>query len=173
MTKEIGTLEELNVKPGDVVEYVPTGNYHTVLEGKRLTISNGNTVDYEYNWDCSKYFRIVSSASDKPKLWRDMTPEEKGALLLAHHEGKQIEVNREILECGEWWEDHYPEWMHNYAYRIKPEPKVEAVNQGYKTNSSGRFVTTSSLDHATHVVTFNLIDGEPDCTSIKMGKLSG
>lgn len=25
------------------------------------------------------------------KLWRDMTPEEKGALLLAKHEGKRIQ----------------------------------------------------------------------------------
>jgi hypothetical protein len=29
---------------------------------------------------------------DKPKIWRDMTPEEKGALLLGWHEGKVIEA---------------------------------------------------------------------------------
>jgi len=167
MTKEVGTLKELNVKPGDVVEYIPTGNRHTVLDGKRLTISNGNTVDYEYNWDCSKYFRIVSRAEEPPKLWRDMTPEEKGALLLAHYEGKQIEVNRGPFECGEWREDHYPEWMHNYAYRIKPKPKVETVNLYSNDCAYGRLIEAMRG----HRITFNLIDGKPDCTSIKMEKL--
>ena len=173
MTKEVGTLAELNVKPGDVVEYTPTGNHHTVLDGKRLTISNGNTVDYEYNLDCSKYFRIVSRASDKPKLWRDMTPGEKGALLLAHHEGKVIE-----------WTGHFgsefdmdstrgtPVWSATHAYRIKPEPKVETVTlmtakvYAWVSEPYGKCGSQN-----THRITFNIIDGEPDCTSIKMEKL--
>lgn len=164
----IRTLEELNVKPGDVVEYVPTGNYHTVLEGKRLTISNGNTVDYEYNWDCSKYFRIVSRASDEPKLWRDMTPEEKGALLLAMHEGKVIEwtgyfgseFNMDSIRGT-------PVWSDTHAYRIKPEPKVETVSLYSNDCAYGRLIEAMRG----HRITFDLIDGEPDCTSIKMEKL--
>jgi hypothetical protein len=39
------------------------------------------------------HWRIVSRAPAAPKLWRDMTPEEKGALLLAAHEGKVIEYD--------------------------------------------------------------------------------
>ena len=169
MTK-IGTLAELNVKPGDVVEFQggarPIYTIGVSIYGKLIDVDDGEEL-CEY-----MPFRIVSRASDKPKLWRDMTPEEKGALLLAHHEGKVIE-----------WTGHFgsefdmdsirgtPVWSDTHAYRIKTRPKVETVNQGYKTNSSGRFVTTSSLDHATHVVTFNLINGEPDCTSIKMERL--
>lgn len=83
MTK-IGTLAEIGAKPGDVVEFVPTGNHHTVLCCKRLADTNGAPINYDTSWDCVKTFRIVSRASDTPKLWCDMTPEEKGALLLAH-----------------------------------------------------------------------------------------
>ncbi len=167
MTKEVGTLAELNVKPGDVVEFVLAGSHHTVLCGKRISDTKGAPINYDLSWDRIGNFRIVSRASDKPKLWRDMTPEEKGALLLAMHDGITVEIYVGV----NWLEKKAMTFLEDYAYRIKPEPKVEAVNQGYKTNSSGRFVTTSSLDHATHVVTFNLIDGEPDCTSIKIEKL--
>jgi hypothetical protein len=57
-----------------------------------------------------------------PKKWRDMTPEEKGALLLAHHEGKAIEV---FMSDSAWHEQSGPNWFDKYAYRVKPpEPRV-------------------------------------------------
>lgn len=93
-----------------------------------------------------------------------MTPEEKGALLLAHHEGKQIEVNKGPLECGEWWEDHYPEWIHNYAYRIKPEPKVETVTTHGTWCNKGKMPKTQYV----YEITFNLIDGKPDWNTAKV-----
>lgn len=60
------------------------------------------------------------------KLWKDMTPEEKGALLLAYHEGKVIEHT--IWSSKEWFEAkkgvHSPlSWHDDLAYRVKPEPK--------------------------------------------------
>ena len=58
-----------------------------------------------------------------PTLWRDMTPEEKGALLLAHHEGKEIEYH----SFGVGWVTERPNWFEWCRYRIKPQPKVEVV----------------------------------------------
>jgi hypothetical protein len=72
-------------------------------------------------------WRIVSRASrdDSPKLWRDMTPEEKSAMLLARQEGKVIEW------CAhpdtDWEITDIPIWIGNLAYRIRPGPKAETV----------------------------------------------
>ncbi len=101
------------------------------------------------------------------KLWQDMTPEEKGALLLAHHEGKEIEYQH----AGRWWVAIKPYWFSDCAYRVKPEPVVEVVvsHLGYTGKhwlfSAGRCLCD------THKVTFNVVDGEIDVTSIKMEKL--
>lgn len=60
------------------------------------------------------------------KLWKDMTPEEKGALLLAYHEGKTIEWKWKGRV--EWEEDVKGgraglSWEGECYYRVKPEPK--------------------------------------------------
>lgn len=105
-------------------------------------------------------FRIISRAA--PKLWRDMTPEEKGVLLLAHHEkpGSVEFLNEDewtVLNCLGWWDE--------LAYRIKPEPKVETVTVHYQKN--GATVMPVS-DGYTHRITFQTIDGKPYCASVKM-----
>jgi hypothetical protein len=81
---------------------------------------------------------------DTPKLWRDMTPGEKGALLLAHHEGKVIE-SRWLGE--NWTPTCAPEWHLGASYRIRPEPKRETV--------------TRHLSHAgvAYPVTIDVVDG--------------
>jgi hypothetical protein len=107
-----------------------------------------------------------------PTLWCDMTPEEKGALLLAHHEGKEIELFNERGLCA-WMSHIHPEefWLDEYAYRIKPEPKVEVVVLENDRNGGRSFYEDSGTHKNTHRITFNLIDGEPDCDSIKMEKV--
>lgn len=60
------------------------------------------------------------------KLWKDMTPEEKGALLLAYHEGKVIEHT--LWSEKGWFEvkkgaDTALGWHDELSYRVKPEPK--------------------------------------------------
>ncbi len=180
MTKEVGTLAEIGAKPGDTVKLVENGIVAGNDVGKIGVVMEGADGDLYTRGDgmnrgdnCSHKFQIVSRASDKPKLWRDMTPEEKGALLLAYHEGKVIE-----------WTGYFgsefnldsirgtPVWSDTHAYRIKPEPKVETVTlmtakvYAWISEPYGRCGTQN-----THRITFNLIDGEPDCTSIKMEKL--
>ena len=123
---ETGTLKELNVKPGDVVEL--EGCY-----GEKMTVTScPPRPDYfgdHWEIDCEKSgvglyspylkFRIISRASDPetPKLWRDMNPEKKSALLLAHHEGKVIQ-----LYDGGVWCDTDDIWWGKFAYRVRPEP---------------------------------------------------
>lgn len=158
MTK-IGTLAELNVKPGDVVAI-----YNAFRKGTEVKVTD----DFE-NWCGSNepWWRLISRAAETPKLWRDMTPEEKGALLLAHHEGKVIEQ-----WDGFWGVSAPVEWLSFCAYRIKPEPKVETVVMGILNNANGwqGYAKLTKVE-PTHRITFNTIDGKPDCASVKMEPL--
>lgn len=93
------------------------------------------------------------------KTWGDMTDAEKGALLLAHHEGKEIEYYGEI--DGGWALIPNPNWYDNIPYRIKP---VKSVTEVY-------MYFNAYVSDPTHKITFDTIDGEPDCSSIKMEKV--
>jgi len=66
---------------------------------------------------------IITSAIDgeTPVLWRDMTPEQKGLLLLAHHNGEPIETWHPDDPI---WEKVEPESFCGQAYRARPAPKV-------------------------------------------------
>ena len=162
-----GTLKELNVKPGDVIECVDNVKFHWWTVGKEYVVldcgtpadNDGDTYEAFKNPQPAVVFRIVSRASearaDTPKLWRDMTPEEKGALLLAHHEGKVIEY----CFCGDsdWQPIASPSFTPTHAYRVKPEPVVETVALCWKKGLA-----------MGQIGTIDLVDGKPDCNSIKM-----
>ena len=155
MTKEIGTLEELNVKPGDVVEY--DGGFGGKIVKRTVAGWKGSRcyhTDHEFGGSVFMMrgpgWRIISRASGTPKTWGEMTDEEKGVLLLAHHEGKVIEF---LNGPYGWSLASSPRWRSEQSYRIRPEHKRETV----------------AID--THRITFDLIDGEPDCSSVKMEKL--
>ncbi len=169
MTKQYGTLKELNVQPGDVVECVGTMGMENWTIGKHYDVKgcgtpeddDGETYGCYLNPQPAVTFRIISRApDDKPKRWRDMTDEERGALLLAEHEGKVIEVWQEDLMCfDEPFNSGLPfrSW---HAYRIRPEPKRETVTiTNFHENARG------------HSITFDTIDGKPDCDSVKMEEL--
>lgn len=113
--------------------------------------------------------------TDQPKTWGEMTDAEKGALLLAAHEGRDVEVY--CLTWGEMkWRGHEDArtFHAHMAYRIKPEPVRETVPlYGRPSNNAGSrdFFDEPDRRGDTHVITFDLIDGEPDCASIRMVKL--
>ena len=164
MTKETGTLKELNVKPGDVVEtcYTSMTQYcHTIasVDGDEYrSVETDSTLGDAVPW------RIISRASDdEPKKWRDMTGWEKSALLLAHHEGKVIEA----WGGCEWYGIKYPAFADRHAYRVRPEPKRETVTVCEDGLAFGIGVSASKG----HIITFDTIDGKPDCTSVKMKEL--
>ena len=159
-----GTLQELNVQPGDVVEWTGDGEVGTIdnlmiwrgINGGRMKVSDSTIHDW----------RIISRAprDDTPKLWRDMTAEEKGALLLAALEGKVIEYS-----AGYEWEEDKPEWHDNLSYRVKPDDVVETVVI-YTGNVNGEWAPYEDLDD-TYRITFDIINGEPDPTSIRMERI--
>jgi hypothetical protein len=170
---ETGTLKELNVKPGDVVECVSlgrNGSNHYVTVGKRYTINpNRSYTDDggEINFGFSEAFRIISRASDTPKTWGDMTDAEKGALLLAAHEGKVIEQHQNPSAGlpGGWFFRARPTWMPNGAYRVRPEPVRETVTlYGRATEPNSWAITAAQWDNDTHRITFTTENGKPDCT---------
>lgn len=97
------------------------------------------------------------------KMWKDLSPEEKGALLLAHHEGRTIQYS----DYGEpWRQTKSPNWWPTCWYRVKPEPKVEKKRFPYSQAMDDR----CDLYQATHTISFNIVDGEVDCSSVKMEK---
>lgn len=100
------------------------------------------------------------------KLWKDMTPEDKGALLLAYHEGKLIEFSD---GCG-WERIPKPSWANAFAYRVKPNPVVHKFHVG-KSENTNWIPSIQRCPVDTHKITFEVVDGEPDVTSIKMEKL--
>lgn len=109
---------------------------------------------------------IVEEWVETPKTWSEMTPEEKGALLLARHEGKEIQ----FYAKNSSWTDLYQSfnWFHGTAYRVKPEPKRETVQIYGPVYSNDQCVFGSSCREYTHRITFDLIDGKPVCDSIRM-----
>ena len=150
---EVGTLKELGVGVGDVVECVSRNGMNARL-GEVFTVNEQGDIHDVIKHGVTNFsrFKIISRAT--PKLWRDMTPEEKGALLLAAHDGKSIECH-----CNNnGWVTIYPSWDSDLAYRIKPEPKVET-----------EIITILNVDGVIigkgTVTTYN---GKPDCASVKM-----
>ena len=108
-----------------------------------------------------------SKEIDTPKLLRDMTDAEIGALVRADNDGKVIEI-----WVHDEWSEVDPRWKPGNAYRVRPEaqrPKRETVTlHGSVTDELwGRDQT----GYDTYRITFDLIDGKPDCDSIKMEKL--
>ena len=114
-------------------------------------------------------YDIIAAWRDEPaepKLWRDMTPEEKGALLLANHEGRTIE---RWVDESLGWKIVPPQWRREHAYRVRPEPKRETVALYFGELKQGALLRKVRTD--THRITFDLIDGQPDFSSIRMEKL--
>jgi len=154
--KEFGTLEELNVKPGDVVQHIFSGLHYTVSTKKYSLIHPDGTSHHYAGWNYGR-FSIVSRPTDTPKLWKDMTPEEKGALLLAMHEKRAVEV----FDDDKWVKKSFMVFVDDLAYRVKPNPKVKTVEMD---GSDIRFAAFFKG----HRITFDTINGKPDCSSIKM-----
>jgi hypothetical protein len=169
MTK---TFEELGYKIGDTVRCTGSSPYFDKYKtGDIFTLElniygnigaglcNGSLGDWE----------LVCDPSDL--TWGDMTPEQQGALLLAHHQGKTIEGNSFVT--GLWVYMKYPPWINSGSYRIKPEPVV-VHHKSYAGLYVGDLVNLSRKIYsgAEYVLTYDTEDGVPVCSSVKLSKLT-
>jgi hypothetical protein len=98
------------------------------------------------------------------KLWKDMMDYEKGALLLAAHDGCTIEFSK--LGKGDWQTWSNPMWFSSHAYRIEPKaPKVDTVtsevqlwdDEGVNRIYYGHYGDMSKIANITH--TYTITDG--------------
>lgn len=147
-----GTLRELNVKPGDVVEW--NGSEFVAFEEPKPDDASGVWAGTEsHGWiSGNATVRIISRADDAPTLWSEMTDAEKGALLLAQHNGEKIDC----LFGGKWYRSVDPKFMPNTSYRVKPKPRTEWV----------RIINDNDETIATCTVL--MTDGVPDLSTIDL-----
>ena len=152
-----GTLSELDVKAGDVVECLINSVGDEYNRENPFTIDYdlgafNNTERYGYNDTCE--YRLISRASHTPRTWAELTDEEQGKLLLAHHRGEVIEFW--VNHSDYWTVINEPAW-HDWApYRVQPQPKPITTDvfcevNGVKTvvgtiNIIGDSVDLDSLD---------------------------
>lgn len=114
-----------------------------------------------------------SYTSDNPQTWDEMGESEKGALLLAQYESKVIEcwIGEEKGWCPIGKGVFYPEG----AYRIKPVREVVEMAGCLSKTVKGLWefdtMTACHEMEADYRITFETVDGKPDCTTIKMGEL--
>jgi len=133
MKKEIdmqtGTLKELDVKAGDVVECVGIMDGNAGL-GEVMTInSDGDACkagfglfDPIYDERYNRTYRIISRANTTPTTWAEMTDAEKGAILLAVHNGSDIEAIDPADEWDTWETVGAYSFGERIAYRIRQTP---------------------------------------------------
>lgn len=179
MTKETGTAAELNLHPGDVVEFFSPP--YTVARAEEIeTDIFGESVwldlpGFRSGVFTNEILRIVSRAScaedqppATPKTWGEMTDEEKGALLLAEHRGKVVEVQGTDPDI--WVQCLTEDVQDDWIVRVRPEPKRDTVTiYGAPSKHIQWCLDQCGID--THRITFDVIDGKPDCASIRMEEL--
>ena len=162
--QEYKTLKELDVQVGDVVSYSDSILY-TVEDNFHL-YSHGYLRSRRYSlWDSGRYFTIVSRA-EQTKTFGNLSTEEKGVLLLAHHEGKEIECLQRYQNA--WLVIADPKFNDSSAYRIAaPKPFVESL----KMKSPLHFKGGRSLNKKEYNITVQFTDGVPDVETIQMEKI--
>jgi hypothetical protein len=168
MTK---TFEELGYKIGDTVRCTGSNPYFDKYKvGDVFTLElniYGNIGAGTCNGSLGDWERCDPSNL----TWGDMTPEQQGALLLAHHQGKTIELISHA--SGRWVYSEYPLWTQDTSYRIKPEPVVvhHKMHSRLHDGKLESFTRGKCSDH-THVLTYDTEDGVPVCSSVKLSKLT-
>jgi hypothetical protein len=159
-----GVLRECTRMIGDDPNAVNDYGYGPFLVGGSAYHQDGT-----HGSGINPHLNVVRCVDDTPTLWRDMTPEQKGALLLAKHEGKGVEHYGPLTKS---WRVGVTCWNPNVAYRIKPEPKVETVVLDLCGKDGWSACEFAHGEHqGKHSITFNLIDGKPDPASIKMEEI--
>jgi hypothetical protein len=116
---------------------------------------------------CDKANTLVAEWTDAPDLSNPLgqvfglMPPETQEAMKAHGGPWELFV-------AEWKDCPRPAWLEGQAYRVKPAPIRETVTLIGNVNSGFDY---SGWTTNTHRIQFDLIDGKPDCASIKMEPL--
>jgi len=161
-----GSISEIGAKVGDIVECVHwKGDFYT--EGKCYPVVN--------RYGCMQF---SIGTLDILGEWKMVTKKELPYGHVQLPDGSTVDllsqdVKSALINCkliyqyftnNGWKVIDIPYWVNTTTYRVKPQPKIETV-----TLDSADIRFKEFLRGAT--ITFNLIDGVPDCNSIKMEKL--
>jgi len=166
---DTGTLEQLGVQAGDVVEFVEWSNGHSeagaFAYGKKYTVGD-KRIDSGCGWfeiaGNKNIFQLISRGA--PQAFNDMTDAEKGALLLAKYRGEVVQM---LSVDYDWKDCADARFVGKFAYRVKPKPVVDVVDLFY----AGNGFTQHSTPFDTHKLIYNRVDGEIDCASAVLVKL--
>jgi len=154
------TLAELDVKPGDVVNWPGVGEYEVRDDG-RVIHSHGTPLAHGINCQGDQ-FTIVSRANepDKPVTWGEMTDAEKGAMLLAALDGN-VESKADDAVWGPAGDPVW--WGSGLQLRIKPTPKRETVTREYGSYKGNMFCGRGPdpILAPTRSMAFPTLDGNP------------
>ena len=173
---EVGTMKELNVKPGDVVECVTeeegcftVGNLYFCNGEGRIEDDHGDEWPLKYG-GLYPYatFRIISRTTPTPAIDLTVITTPFGLLdkatqdaLLAH--GGPYEY----YYGGKWYPtDTVEEEDYHWAHRVKPAPKRETVTMDVYLDVTG-CIYHSEIGPPVRV-TFDRVDGKIDLSTYKV-----
>lgn len=148
------TLEELTLEVGQTYVCVHSAygrwtedEEYTVVDEGKLPANSGVG-----QWGSMSTFVLKDPS---PKTFGEMADEEKGALLLAHHEGETIQ----LLCSGGWKLTKTPFFGSYNRYRVNPQPVEEKVVLFGHKYPTGWIFNERQFDKDTHKQTFTLVDG--------------
>jgi hypothetical protein len=166
------TFEELGYKAGDTVRCTGSNPYfHMYKAGDVFTLESNSRGEIRSGMCDGTLgdWELVCDPSDL--TWGDMTPEQQGALLLAHHQGKTIEMKSYSFSV--WVYIKNPIWGQGVAYRVKPETVVVHHKRYASLLSSGLGAINKNQDTGSdYMLTYDTEDGVPVCSSVKLSKLT-
>ena len=185
-----GTLKQLNVKVGDKVRVIRSVN-GSPINGNLITLT---LVDHDHkyyranragsveDWKISAVdatFRLEEEAveikvGDEVEVFNDFTSKwEEGYTVLAIQDKDQDNPQRRWYVVA--FKSDIPQSIKfKNVRKAKPKPVVEEVVMWggmLETKPLKANFCSADFPGDTHKITFNLVDGEPDCNSIKMVKL--
>lgn len=105
---------------------------------------------------------------DGSKYWSDLTNNEKGLLLLAHHNNEKIQYRSSTYD--EWVNIDYPNWEPCEIYRAKPKPVIMSHKFFSSDNMNSWYNGEESCDN-THEMTYVTVDTVVDMSSVKFKEI--
>lgn len=113
---------------------------------------------------------LVEEWHDEHRTWGELTDAEKGALLLAEYEGGKFALEYTIPGPDKSWgqKSIHEAFNDEWVYRVAPKRETVTLHTGQSFMAGSK----DPMNHDTHRITFDLIDGEPDVSTIRMEKIN-